>query len=145
MSKNLLLHYEFMKNRLTFKAETLQQLCAAMHKVFGVDYFYVRREVHELILLKKIKKVKYNDVELLQWTEKVMQFEHDLTNNVIQLDRQYIEFMSQPSKVRQMRFPLHILKELVNKLPDLGEGFELILEMKAIKSNKVWYKIQRSM
>lgn len=144
MIKKLILHFNFMKELLSKEPMSMLTLASVMEKEFGVGYNYVNAEVNELISLNKIKKIKHNNEMLLLWTKEVIKFEYELSNNMIQLDKQYIEFNTIPSKVRQMKLPLYILYELNKKIADLGEKLELMLELKAVKSNGVWYKINRS-
>ena len=143
--KKLLLHFSFIKETLTKEPCTTIELTEKMVKHFGdtINYHYVNGEVKELISLNKIKEVKYNNETQLLWLDKEVQFEYDLSNNVIKLDKQYKEFITIPSKVRQMRLPMYILDEFRNKIADLGENIELILELKAIRSGSTWYKITK--
>ena len=133
-----------MKDQLSNKPMTIDQLAGMMQQRFLVNYQYVRREVEELMSLNKIKKVKHNSEILLLWTNEVIKFDYELANNVIELDKQYIEFHTIPSKVRQMKLPLYVLGEINKKLANLSNRVELMLEVKAISSNGVWYKVKRS-
>lgn len=142
--KKLLLHYNFMKESLSKEPKTTKLLAEEMKAEFDVNYQYVLREVNQLVSLKKIKKVNHNMEILLLWTEETVKFEYELSNNVIQLDKQFMVFDTVPSKVRQMKLPLFIWDALNNKIVNLSEKIELMLELKAIKSNGVWYKIKRS-
>lgn len=141
--KKLILHFNFMKQVLEKEPITLEDLAQKMLKEFGVDYYYVRREIDELIALKKVKRVKIDSRTLLVWTKEFVKFEYELENNVLKLDRQYTEFNVIPSKVRQMKLPLFVLSELNKKIADLSE-LELMLEIKAVRSNGVWYTVKRS-
>ena len=143
--KKLLLHFSFIKETLTKEPITTKELADKMISHFGdtINYHYVYGEVKELMSLNKIKEVKYNNETQLLWIEKEVQFEYDLSNNVIKVDKQFKEFVCIPSKVRQMRLPMYILDELRNKIADLGENIELILELKAIKTGPTWYKITK--
>ena len=143
-TKKLILHYEFMKNFLKDDPRTTKQLADEMKKKFSVDYHYVYTEVQELISLNKIKLVKYNTEMLLLWTEIEPKFEYELSHNVVNLDKQYTEFVTKPSKVRQMKLPLYVLVELRKKIADLSENLELMVALTAVRSNGVWYKIERS-
>ncbi len=142
--KRLILHYEFMRDVLSRDPLTIKQLADKMEAQFFLNYQYVRREVDELISLNKIKKVKHNNETLLLWTEESIKFDYEHSKRVIELDKQYLQFHTVPSKVRQMKLPMYVLQELGNKLADLGEKIELMLEVKAICSNGVWYKVKRS-
>ncbi len=143
-TKKLILHYEFMKDFLKDDPRTTKQLADEMKKKFDVDYHYVYTEVQELISLNKIKLVKYNTEMLLLWTEIEPKFEYELSHNVVNLDKQYTEFVTKPSKVRQMKLPLYVLVELRKKIADLSENLELMVALTAVRSNGVWYKIERS-
>ena len=143
-TKKLILHYEFMKDFLKDDPRTTKQLADEMKKKFDVDYHYVYTEVQELISLNKIKLVKYNTEMLLLWTEIEPKFEYELSHNVVNLDKQYTEFVTKPSKVRQMKLPLFVLVELRKKIADLSENLELMVALTAVRSNGVWYKIERS-
>ena len=142
ITKKLILHYEFMKNSLD-DPKTVKQLADDMKKEFGVDYHYVYTEVQDLISLNKIKMVNHNNETLLLWTETEVKFEHELSSNVVKLEKQYIEFSTKPSVVRQMKLPLYVLAELSKSIVNLSEKLELMLALTAVKSNGVWYKIER--
>ena len=133
-----------MRELLSKEPMSLKKLADAMAEKFKVNYQYVSREIDELISLKKIEKVKHNNEILLLWHEEPIKFEHELSNNIVKLDKQYIEFNTIPSKVRQMRLPLYVISELTKKIADLSEKFELMVCLTAVKSNGVWYKIERS-
>lgn len=133
-----------MRDVLSRDPLTIKQLADKMEAQFFLNYQYVRREVDELISLNKIKKVKHNNETLLLWTEESIKFDYEHSKRVIELDKQYLQFHTVPSKVRQMKLPMYVLQELGNKLADLGEKIELMLEVKAICSNGVWYKVKRS-
>ena len=139
-----MLHYDFVKHSLEDDPKTIKQLADIMKKKFGVNYHYVYTDVHELISLNKIKLVKYNTEMLLLWTEIEPKFEYELSHNVVNLDKQYTEFVTKPSKVRQMKLPLYVLVELRKKIADLSENLELMVALTAVRSNGVWYKIERS-
>ena len=145
MIKKLLLHFNFIRDTLRTEPCTKKVLADKMLKEFGdkISYHYVFGEVKELVSLNKIKEVKYNNETQLLWLEKEVQFEYELSNNVIKLDKQYKQFITIPSKVRQMRLPLYVIAELKNKIVDLGEHIELILDINAVKSGNTWYKIQK--
>lgn len=145
MSKKLLLHFSFIKKTLTEEPRTKKVLADMMMVEFGdqISYHYVFGEVKELVSLGKIKEVKHNNETQLLWLEKEVQFEYELSNNVIKLDKQFKQFITIPSKVRQMRLPLYVIAELRNKIVDLGEHIELILDINAVKSNGTWYKIHK--
>ncbi len=115
-----------------------------METKFKLNYEYVRREVEELVSLKKIKRVKHNNETLLLWTKEVIKFDYEQSSNLVKLDKQYTEFITRPSKVRQMMLPLYIIAEMTKRIVNLSEKFELMLEIKAVKSDGVWYKIERS-
>ncbi len=131
-----------MKNSLD-DPKTVKQLAEDMKKEFGVDYHYVYTEVQDLISLNKIKMVNHNNETLLLWTETEVKFEHELSSNVVKLEKQYIEFSTKPSVVRQMKLPLYVLAELSKTIVNLSEKLELMLALTAVKSNGVWYKIER--
>ena len=131
-----------MKNSLD-DPKTVKQLADDMKKEFGVDYHYVYTEVQDLISLNKIKMVNHNNETLLLWTETEVKFEHELSSNVVKLEKQYIEFSTKPSVVRQMKLPLYVLAELSKSIVNLSEKLELMLALTAVKSNGVWYKIER--
>ena len=133
-----------MKETLSKEAISLIDLAKLMEIKFEVNYEYVRREVEELVSLKKIKKVKHNNETLLLWTKEVIKFDYEQSSNLVKLDKQYTEFITRPSKVRQMMLPLYIIAEMAKRMANLSEKFELMLEIKAVKSDGVWYKIERS-
>ena len=143
ITKKLILHYEFMQNFLKDDPKTTKQLAEAMKKEFGVDYHYVYTEVQDLISLNKIKMVKYNTEMLLLWTNVELKFEHELSTNVVHIEKQFIEFNTKPSIVRQMKLPIFVLAKLKEKITDLSENLELMVALTAVKSNGVWYKIER--
>lgn len=133
-----------MKESLSKYPQTVKKLAEMMEEQFDVNYQYVLREVDELISLNKIKKVKHNNEVLLLWTEEVIKFDYEFSNNEIELDKRYIQFHTVPSKVRQMKLPMYVLEELSKKIVNLGSKLELMLEVKAISSDGVWYKVKRS-
>lgn len=133
-----------MKDTLSEKPVTILELATIMEIKFKVNYEYVRREVEELVSLNKIKKVKHNNETLLLWTKAVITFDYEQSSNLVKLDKQYTEFITRPSKVRQMMLPLYIIAEMAKGIANLSEKFELMLEIKAVKSDGVWYKIERS-
>ena len=141
-SKKLLVHFNFMKDTLSNNPMTVKDLYILMHNKFDVNYQYVNREVKELITLKKIKQIKHNNEMMLVWDKKPIQFEYELSNNILTIGKQYVEFLAIPSGVRQIRFPLYIIKALKEKLGSLDK-LELMLDITAVKSNRVWYKIQK--
>ena len=141
-NKKLLLHYNFMKDILDTDPMSILKLYELMAKEFGVNYQYVRREVKELIALKKIIEVKHNNEIMLLWTKEKLKFEYELSNNIMTLGKQFVEFHTIPSCVHQMRLPQYVLKEL-RKQNVKTENIELMLEIKAIKSNEVGYKINK--
>jgi len=143
ITKKLILHYDFMKNFLKDDPKTTKQLADGMKKEFGVDYHYVYTEVQDLISLNKIKMIKYNTEMMLLWTNVELKFEYELSRNVVQIEKQFIEFNTRPSKVRQMKLPLFVLVKLREKIADLDENLELMVALTAVKSNEVWYKIER--
>lgn len=133
-----------MRDVLSEEPVSLIALAKMMETVFKVNYEYVRREVEELVSLNKIKKVKHNNETLLLWTKEVITFDYEQSSNLVKLDKQYTEFITRPSKVRQMMLPLYIIAEMAKSIANLSEKFELMLEIKAVKSDGVWYKIERS-
>lgn len=143
MTKKLLLHFEFMKKALEHDPKSVMALAEEMKKEFGVNYHYVYQEVKELISLKKIKEIRHNNETLLLWTKIELTFEHELSTNIVRLDKQYMQFSTKPSKVRQMKLPLYVIGELVKKIADLSEDMELMLALTAVKSNGVWYKVEK--
>ncbi len=143
MKKKLLLHFNFIKKALEDEPITVKALADLMEEEFQVNFSYVYGEVQELISINKIKVAKYNNEKLLCWSQREVQFEHELSTNMIHLDKQFKTFICVPSSVRQMRLPLYIIGALGEELKNLGNKFELMLELKAIKSNKVWYNIEK--
>ena len=142
--KNLVLHFNFIKAKLEESSKTVQELSDLMKEEFGTNYKYVWNEVQELIALKKIEEVKYNNKRLLVWTAKPIQFEYELEHNVVQIDKQYCEFITVPSKVRQMKLPLYVLNKMKEQISCLDENIQVMVQIKAIKnSDGVWHKIQK--
>ncbi len=141
-SKKLLIHFDFMKETLSNQPMTIKTLHILMNNKFDVNYQYVKREVDELVTLKKIIKVKHNNESMLLWTKEVLKFEYELSNNIITIGKAYSEFHAIPSVVRQIRFPLYIVEEFKKKLGSLDK-IELMLDITAVKSDGVWYKIQK--
>lgn len=133
-----------MKEILSKDPISILSLAKLMEIKFKLNYEYVRREVEELVSLKKIKRVKHNNETLLLWTKEVITFDYEQSSNLVRLDKQYTEFITRPSKVRQMMLPLYIIAEMAKGIANLSEKFELMLEIKAVKSDGVWYKIERS-
>ncbi len=133
-----------MKEVLSKDPISIISLAKLMETKFKLNYEYVRREVEELVSLKKIKRVKHNNETLLLWTKEVIKFDYEQSSNLVKLDKQYTEFITRPSKVRQMMLPLYIIAEMTKRIVNLSEKFELMLEIKAVKSDGVWYKIERS-
>ncbi len=133
-----------MKDILSEQPISLISLAKKMELKFKLNYEYVRREVEELVSLNKIKRVKHNNETLLLWTKAVIIFDYEQSSNLVKLDKQYTEFITRPSKVRQMMLPLYIIAEMTKGIANLSEKFELMLEIKAVKSDGVWYKIERS-
>ncbi len=133
-----------MKEVLSKDPISIISLAKLMETKFKLNYEYVRREVEELVTLKKIKRVKHNNETLLLWTKEVITFDYEQSSNLVRLDKQYTEFITKPSRVRQMMLPLYVLAEMVKGIANLSENFELMLEIKAVKSDGVWYKIERS-
>jgi len=142
-ARRLVLHYEFIKKTLKDTPMTIKKLTEEMTKSFDVNYTYVHKEIHELISINKIKMIKHNNEMMLLWTETQVKFEHELSTNVVELDKQYTEFITRPSKVRQMKLPLFVIEELKKQIVDLDKDMELMLGVTAVKSNGVWYKIKR--
>ena len=126
MSKKILLQFSFIKRTLSEEPRTKKVLADMMMTEFGdkISYHYVFGEVKELVSLGKIKEIKYNNETQLLWLEKEIKFEYELSNNVIKLDKQFKQFITIPSKVRQMRLPLYVIAELRNKIVDLCEHIE---------------------
>lgn len=133
-----------MKAELQRQPMTIQELAEVMQEEFELNYKYVWNEVQELIGLGKIEEHKYNTKTLLLWKEKPLKFEYELQDNIVEIDKQYIEFHTVPSKVRQMKLPLYVLKELKKKIANLDNNIEVMLQITAIKDgNEVWHTIQK--
>lgn len=144
MSKKLLLHFNFLKKSLSGNPKTIKDVYEEMEKEFGVNYQYVYREIQELIKLNKINIVRHVGQDMLLWSKAPVQFEYELSHNVVKIEKQYVEFHTVPSKVRQMKLPVYVLSAIQEKLYEsLDQQLELIVEVKAIKSNQKWYKIQK--
>lgn len=141
--RKLLLHFEFIKKTLQDNEMTEEKFAEMMAKEFNVTLSYVYKEVNELVSLKKIIKKRYNNDTLLCWTKEILKFEYELESNKIELDRQFVIFRTISNKYRQMRFPTFMYKELKKHIVGLDENADIMLEIKAIKSDGVWYSIKQ--
>ena len=141
----LALHFNFIKKTLQKEAMTKTALLELMQAEFGANITsrYVRREVKELMSINKIKVVKYNKETHLLWVDGEVDFQHESTDNIITLDKHFKMFIAKPSIVRQVRIPIFVMNELKKRIEDLSEDMELILDITAVKSNKVWYRLEK--
>lgn len=141
-NKKLLLHFEFIRDSLSDKPKNVTDLYEEMKTEFDLNYQYVYRDVKDLISMGYIKEVRHDGKTLLLWQNVKTKFEYENSDKVIDIERQYKRFIVIPSVVRQMRLPKYLLKAL-NDVVSVGEhGFELVLELKAIKYNNFWYRVE---
>jgi hypothetical protein len=139
-SKKLLINYNEIKDLLEDTPMTITELEDKVHH--GMTY--LQQEINELVILKKIEKIRHDNQLLLLWTEIVPKFEYELSNNVINLDKKFIQFSTIPSERRQMKFPKFIVEELQKQIKNMNlEKMEMILEIKALKFDDSWHSIKQ--
>ncbi len=112
---------------------------AELSRDLGLSYNRTYRTVNELIRLNKIKDCIYDDRNLLMWNEEV-KFVYESSAD-LNIDEQFVKFECKPSKYMQMKLPVFVIQELGKKVGELQSDFKVILEIKAIKNNDKWYKI----
>lgn len=120
--------------------ETPMAVKAIAEKI-GVDYHTIYCELADLEQLGKVTKVKHDDEVMFLWTGKVPKFEYELSTNVVEIDKIQCQFIGTPSDKRQIKFPMFVFKAIKQKIGSINK-FDLMLEVKAIKADGVWYRIQ---
>lgn len=107
----------------------------------GMDYQKVFKEIRDLERLGKIVKVRHDGQLMMLWRDKPYAFEYELSKNIVKIRKSTMQFVTTPSVERQCKLPMFLLRELKSKLGMVAQ-FDLILEVKAVKLDNVWYKIE---
>ena len=110
-------------------------------KELGFDYHRIFEELNDLEKLGKVVKVEHAGETMMLWTDKVPQFEYELSHNIVEISKVNCQFIATPSEKRQIKLPMFVLKALKEKL-GLTKTFDLMLEVKAILVDGIWYKIE---
>lgn len=110
-------------------------------KELGFDYHRIFDELKDLEKLGKIVSVKHEGEAMMLWLDKVPQFEYELDHNIVEFRKVDCQFIGTPSIKNQIKLPMFVLRALKDKI-DLQGKFDLMLEVKAIQANDIWYKIE---
>ena len=110
-------------------------------KELGFDYHRIFEELKDLQKLGKVVEVKHAGEVMMLWTDVVPKFEYELAHNLIEMRNVDCQFIGTPSEKRQVKLPMFVLKALKEKI-GLTSKFDLMLEVKAVYADGIWYKIE---
>lgn len=115
---------------------------ADIARKLGLDYQMISFEIANLIKLGKVIRVKHDAKMMLLWTNVVPTFEYELSNNIVTLRKVKTQFVGAVTEVAQMKVPNFFIKAIGEKIK-MTTKMNLMLEVKAVYVNNMWYKIEQ--